>query len=879
MNETMLALRRASFLIDDPAERLSTIRGILAEERNRIELSFRAYPHGTSTGQAITDLVDLLIRTHYEARRNRTAAAGELALVAVGGTGRREMCPQSDIDLLILVPKKPRPEILAEAEAMLYPLWDLGFAVGQSVRTVDDALDAAERDVETYTSFLQERLIAGNFALYRNFVDSVLARPSSRRQRDLLSRKLEERQKRLTGQGGLAQMLEPNIKEGRGCLRDLHTLVWLGGIQYGARGLDDLARTGIIRPEEADNVRAANEFLLRARIGLHYTTGKKADLLDFSVQNEVADILGYREENGVPAVERFQHDFYRHVRVVDTLTTNYVSKLSESNSRRKPKVPKDARFCIKDGSLELPVDGVNPFLGNLELVLDLYAQAQETGAPIHSQTRWYVGQAVSILTPAEVDKKKLLPKLLALSRHPRAAEVGLRDLHRIGALKLIVPDFGKIDCQSQHDVYHVYTTDEHTLTVLERFSELEASENPLLSLLKQEFAKIKDREVLHLAALFHDIGKGVGGNHSEIGAKMVQRYAQEAGWSEARVTNVTDLVRHHLLLNYIAQRRDLDDDKTIRDLLATINDEHQLRKLFVLTWADISSVHPDAWNDWKAHLLYKLYTRAQSELSGDDSQQPDSATRRQLLVSSLPEDVQPAALEHLMRLPRRYASQVSTQQLVDHLQLINSLGSRRSVAVRVEDRGSHYEVAVASADRPGLLARICAGISLAHLSIATAQVYTRVDGVVLDLFSVMPLDSTQHRSALELANILETAMAELRGLDDEAVNERMKAYAERWSASFHRIMIPEILVAFNDQASDDHSVLDITAPDRLGLMFAIAAFFAEHGWVIHTARVLTEADRAIDSFYLTRADGSLIPEGKEREHASRQLKKLLEVAA
>ena len=299
----------------------------------------------------------------------------------------------------------------------------------------------------------------------------------------------------------------------------------------------------------------------------------------------------------------------------------------------------------------------------------------------------------------------------------------------------------------------------------------------------------------------------------------------------------------------------------------------------MLTWADISSVHPDAWNDWKAHLLYKLYTRAQSELSGDDSQQPDSATRRQLLVSSLPEDVQPAALEHLMRLPRRYASQVSTQQLVDHLQLINSLGSRRSVAVRVEDRGSHYEVAVASADRPGLLARICAGISLAHLSIATAQVYTRVDGVVLDLFSVMPLDSTQHRSALELANILETAMAELRGLDDEAVNERMKAYAERWSASFHRIMIPEILVAFNDQASDDHSVLDITAPDRLGLMFAIAAFFAEHGWVIHTARVLTEADRAIDSFYLTRADGSLIPEGKEREHASRQLKKLLEVAA
>jgi [protein-PII] uridylyltransferase len=177
------------------------------------------------------------------------------------------------------------------------------------------------------------------------------------------------------------------------------------------------------------------------------------------------------------------------------------------------------------------------------------------------------------------------------------------------------------------------------------------------------------------------------------------------------------------------------------------------------------------------------------------------------------------------------------------------------------------------------LARICAGLSLAHLSIATAQVYTRVDGVVLDLFSVMPLDSTQHRSALELANILESSMGELRVIDDAGLLRRMQDYVERWSASFHRIMIPEILVAFNDQASDDHSVLDITAPDRLGLMFAIAAFFAEHGWVIHTARVLTEADRAIDSFYLTRADGSLIPAGKEREQAIRQLRKLLEVAA
>jgi len=876
MNQTVQALRRAYFLTKDPLQRLNEVRQILSEERQRIEISFRAYPHGTSAAQSLTDLVDLLIRTHFEARRNHTAAAGELALVAVGGTGRREMCPQSDIDLLILVPKKAKAEVLAEAEAALYPLWDLGYPVGQSVRTIEDALAASERDVETYTSFLQERLIAGNFGLYRQFVESVLERPSTRRQKDLIARKLEERQKRLDGQGGLAQMLEPNLKEGRGCLRDIHTLVWLGGIQHGARGLDDLARAGIILPEEVDEVRTANEFFLRARIALHYTLNKKSDRLDFATQADVAQVLGYQDGAKGSAVERFQRDFYRHVRLVDTLTSNYVGKLSEGRTRQKPKVPTDKRYRVKDGFVELPFEGVSPFLGNLELVLDLYAQAQEVGAPLHPQTRWHAQQAVSLLTPEEVDRVRLLPRLLAIARHPKARETGLRDLHRIGALKLIVPDIGLIDCHSQHDVYHVYTTDEHTLTVLERLAELPASTEPLLRTLREELEKVTDLEVLHLAALYHDIGKGVPGNHSITGAKLVLKYALDAGFSEARASQAADLVKHHLLLNHIAQRRDLDDDKTIRDLLADLSDEHLLRKLFLLTWADISSVHPDAWNDWKAHLLYKLYDRAQAELSGVVGLQADSKTRRELLVSSLPEEERPLLLEHLTRLPRRYASQVSTREALEHLKLVQSLGSGRSVAVRVADHGSHFDVAVASPDRQGLLARICAGLSQAHLSIATAQVYTRVDGVVIDLFSVMPL-GTERLTAEALTKSLEESIGLMRGLAEASLHQRMDAYVERWSASFRRIMTPEIHVTFNDQASDDYTVLDVTAPDRLGLMFALAAFFAERGWVIHTARILTEADRAIDSFYLTHADGTRIAESAERDAAARALRKLLEV--
>ena len=878
MSELAARFRQAFFRIQDPTERISTLKSLLSGEREAIRERFLAGTSAQATAAALSDLVDAFLRALLEARRNTTPAAAEIALVAVGGYGRREMCPRSDVDLLILIPRKAGPQVLSEAEQILYPLWDMGFVVGQAVRTIPDCKKAADEDVETYTAFLQERFLGGNFPLYREFADFVSDRPSGRRQRHLTLMKLAERDKRLAAQGQLAQTLEPNLKEGRGCLRDLHTLVWLAGIQCGARNVEDLVRSGIVSPEELDDVRSANEFLLRARFALHYISEQKTDRLGFEDQESIARVLGYSDAGRVKAVEHFQKDFYSKVRTVDSITSQYCDRVASQGSRRLRATSSDPRFQIVDGAMEIKVVGANPFLSNIDLVLDVFRASQKSLIGVGATTRWYIRQAVSLVEPHEVDVAKLLPKLLEIMRNSSHKAFTLRELHRLGVINLIIPDFKLIDCHSQHDIYHLYTTDEHTLTVLSRLSTLARSDDPILQHLKTEYAKIPDHDILFIAALFHDVGKGLGADHSDSGARLVREYCKRAGISDTRAAQAADLVQHHLLLNFLAQRRDIEDPRTIRDLLAKINDAHLLRKLYVLTWADTSSVHPDAWSAWKANLLLKLYQGAMNELESVEAPERfDSDVRRDFLAQEAYGHPREEVLQHLKCLPRRYASSVSARQLADHLDLVAGLSSRRRCAVKARNMGSHWDLAIVSADRPGLLARICAALTTLRLSIASSQVYTRVDGVVIDLFSVIAEEPSRFADEADLERQAEKRLSEVRDLGTAELQETVDGHIRRWSSSVSRIMVAKVRVDFHDQDSDDYTILDITAPDRLGLLFDLTLYLSKRQWVIHSARVCTEADRALDSFSLTTPEGRPIVDEEARKAAKTDLVKLLQL--
>lgn len=876
MNQIDASFRQAFFRHGDPAERNRILKELLGTARDNLRARFYAGESGKANAAAYSDLVDAFLRAAYEVRRNTTTAASEMALVAVGGYGRREMCPRSDIDLLVLIPKKAGPEVLSEVEQILYPLWDMGFVVGQSVRSVSDCKKAAEEDVETYTAFLQERFLGGNFELYREFADFVSERPSGRRQRHLALLKLGERDKRLVAQGHLAQTLEPNLKEGRGCLRDLHTLVWLAGIQNGARNIDDLVRSGIIGPEELGSVREANEFMLRARIALHYLTGQKSDRLGFGEQENVAKLLGYQDEGTSKGVERFQKDFYRRVRTVDSLTSQYCDRVANIGRRRFGGSSPDPRFRIVDGTLEIKIDGANPFLSNIALVFEFYRAAQKAQVGAGPAARWYIRQAISLADPAEIDLAALLPKLLEIVRHSTDHGFTLRELHRLGVINLVVPDFKLIDCHSQHDIYHLYTTDEHTLTVLSRLAHLPKSDDPVLAHLKGELAKVADLDVLFIAALFHDVGKGLGPDHSDSGARLVREYCRSAGLSETRATQAAELVQHHLLLNFLAQRRDIDDPRTIRDLLARIDDAHQLRKLYVLTWADTSSVHPDAWSAWKASLLQRLYTGAMLELEQEGtSSRMDSEDRRAALAQEVEGHSREEVLEHIRRMPRRYASSVPAPLVADHLDLVQSLSSRRRCAARIRNEGSHRELSVVMVDRPGLLTRICAALTALRLSIVSSQVYTRTDGVAIDIFSVIPEDPASVSGNEDLADQVEQKLTSFLSLPVEALQEQVDQHIRRWGIGASRIMTPKARAEFHDQDSDDYTILDITAPDRPGLLFDLTLYLSKRHWVIHSARVCTEADKALDSFSLTTPEGRPISDEDERRTARTELLKLL----
>lgn len=877
MDQIETEFRQVFFRQSDPAERNRILKEMLRRERESIRERFVAGASGKAAAAAYSDLVDAFLRSVFEVRRNTNAAASELALVAVGGYGRREMCPRSDVDLLVLIPRKASPEVLAEAEHILYPLWDMGFVVGQSVRTVADCRKATEDDVETYTAFLQERFLGGSFPLYREFADFVAERPSGRRQRRLALLKLAEREKRLVAQGHLAQTLEPNLKEGRGCLRDLHTLLWLAGIQNGARNMDDLVRAGIVGPEELGSVRDANEFLLRARIALHYVTEHKSDRLGFGEQESVAAMLGYRDDGDTKAVERFQKDFYRRVRTVDSLTSQYCDHVAAIGSRRSRVASPDPRFRIDDGALEIEVDGANPFLSNIALVLDVFRAAQKAQVGAGPTTRWYVRQAVSLVQPEEIDLTTLLPKLLEIMRHSSERGFTLRELHRLGVINLVVPDFRLIDCHSQHDIYHLYTTDEHTLTVLCRLATLSKSDDPVLSHLKGELARIPDLDVLYIAALFHDVGKGLGADHSDSGARLVREYCRKAGFSESRALQAAQLVQHHLLLNYLAQRRDIDDPRTIRDLLARIDDAHLLRKLYVLTWADTSSVHPDAWSAWKASLLQRLYSGAMLEIEQEGAtSRIDSEERREALAQEVAGHSRDEVLEHIRRMPRRYASSVPARQVADHLDLVQSLSSRRRCAAKVRNEGSHKEASLVLVDRPGLLAHICAALTELRLSIVSSQVYTRTDGVAIDIFSVIPEDAAAFAGDEDMSRQIEERVTSLLDMPVESLQAHVDAQVRRWAVGEARIMTPKARVEFHDQDSDDYTILDVTAPDRLGLLFDLTLYLSKRQWVIHSARVCTEADKALDSFSITTPEGRPVTDGEARRSARSDLLRLLQ---
>lgn len=875
---------RDAFSQPDAAGRNREVKAVLQRQRDKIRRLNREGSSGADTVRFISEMVDTLLRVMWEHLENAIPEDARcVAVVAVGGYGRMELCPQSDIDLLVLTSPDPDGYEKEQAETIIRSLWDFGFTVGSSVRSLTQCKEASAKDPETWTSFLNERFIAGDYRLYRSFADLMRKRLFPWRIAALVRAKIDEHEARRERMGSLVQMLEPNIKEGSGCLRDVHSMMWIAKVRHDCANFEDLVREGLITPQEQEDIRAAYDFLLQVRCCIHFITGKKDDRLSFHLQPDVAAELGFTEEGSFKPVEIFLKVFYHHTKTVNRVTDAVISRWVppvHGARRGSAAVRQHERFAAVDGALELRVKTGNPFRGNLDLILDYFDLANSEGLRFGHQAILRLRQAVAQLALDEnLDVSAPLRRFLALCQRPERVGRMLRCMNDVGLIGLLIPDFHYIYCHSHHDIYHIYTTDEHTITVVRQLAYLGNTTERELASLRGALARISDRESLVLTCIYHDLGKGLGPGHSVTGARMSFAFMEAAGFSPSQSRLVSNLVLHHLLMNDVIQRRDLDDPKTIRDFLTKVETPVFLHNLYVLTYCDTSSVHPDAWSAWKASLLQKLYESALQTLQRPyreaqqatfelSARQPGEEELRAALARVIPEGEVAA---HIANLGENYLAAHSVEEAALHAGLLREAESA-GYGVHVRVRATHWEVTVAAPNEKALLCRIAGALAHLDLSILTAKIYTLGGQKAVDRFWVaVPRKEGLTADSLR-SSLLQELTARFR-LDREELRALRDRFRLRTRTLVDTGTTPNVLIS--NELSDAFTVLDVTCRDQIGILFQVALVLSELGLDVHGAVLTTEADKVLDSFYVTEENGAKLTDPARCAHVAETLKREL----
>ncbi|MBM3523421.1 MAG: [protein-PII] uridylyltransferase, partial [Alphaproteobacteria bacterium] len=603
----------------------TTLASGRATVRERFE-SGRA--SGAATVTALAFLVDQLVRSihdfadqHVFPAANPTASE-RLAVVAVGGYGRGELAPHSDVDLLFLQPYKPTPRNEQVVEFILYALWDLKLKVGHATRTVADCLRLAREDLTIRTALLESRFLCGDDKLYADLKKRFAADVVARTGPEFVQAKLAERNERHKRMGDSRYVVEPNIKEGKGGLRDLHTLFWIAKYVHRVAKPEELVDRGVFTAKEASTFAKAQDFLWTLRCWLHYLTGRAEDRLTFDVQTEIGQRLGYRDHRGMRGVERFMKHYFLTAKAVGDLTRIFCSALA-IDAERKPRLswrrlidrPKTLEgFLVENDRLNVARN--DAFAKDPVNFLRVFKVAQAHDMEIHPDALRLIRQEIKRVDAVRDDPEANAIFMDVLTAREGAERV-LRTMNEAGVFGRFVPDFGRVVAQTQHDMYHVYTVDEHTIFAIGILHRIENGEltadHPRSS---EVIHKVQSRRALYFALLLHDIAKGRGGDHSVIGAEIALKLGPRVGLSDEETESVAWLVRHHLAMSSTAFKRDIQDPKTIRDFCALVQSPERLRLLMCLTVADIRAVGPNVWNNWKATLIRELYDRAEEEMAG-----------------------------------------------------------------------------------------------------------------------------------------------------------------------------------------------------------------------------------------------------------------------
>lgn len=857
--------RLPAFPRGGPEDRLERARAYRKAAAAHVEALHRQYTSGLSICRLIAECLDRLVRGLFEELSAQMQPPPGLALAALGGYGRRETAPHSDVDLLLLRPASAKEDAVRPfAKAFNTLLWDCKLVVGWSVRTPSECARAAEDDHTVRTALLDCRFLAGDEKVYSQLADQVLRELLTHAaDRFIADKSLELRERRLK-YGDSIYLLEPNIKAGEGGLRDLEAALWIAQARYRTRGLRALLKASVLPESEVNLLTSARDFLMRIRNHLHTLRGRKEDRLTFDLQEQVAVFLDYPlpDQGGLP-VEQFMRHYYLSAKAIRTAADALIARCEETSSRR-PAAAADKKvppFKVFQGKLTLDGDA-RMLADDPSLSLRLFRVADELGVPLYSWARDQVLQAAPALEAAR-EQPKVVQEMKALLGRPGTRGALLFELHDLGVLGAVVPEFGRVTALHQHQLYHVYTVDVHTLFAVRRLYALRAgdlqAEVPGLS---REMQELADPLPLYLGMLLHDVGKGLGGNHAERGKAIASQVAARLQLTLRQAEITEFLVLHHLTMSETSQRRDLSDPDLIARFAAQCGDVEKLTCLYVLTYADMCSVSPTVWNEWRARLLQELFHKARAHLTGKGGG-ADASGSREAFEARWRRALGPKKTEALSRrLPERYFLSTSPRHAVLHARLLDRARvATLAAAVRASDARGCVEVTLAARDRPGLLA-LFAGVLSAHgLDILAAQIVSTGDGLALDAFTVRAAHGGElerhrwRRARADLARVLEDRTS----VDEILRKRRVGTLLQR---ALPRV---ETKVWLDNGSSARFTVVDVLAQDRVGLLHAIANALHRHGAQIELAKVATEAHRAIDSFYVT-ASGQKVeePAAKER---------------
>ena len=781
--------------------------------------------------------------------------AEKLSIISVGGYGRREMAPFSDVDLLFLTPYKMTPWSENVIETVLYLLWDLKLKVGHSSRSIKDCLRLGSEDYTIRTAMLEHRFVCGDINLASQLNDKLWKNLFSGTAKDFISAKLKERENRHE-KHGQRYMVEPNVKEGKGGLRDLQSLYWIAKYVYQTQNISDLVDLNVFRSDEYLQFEQAEEFLWAVRCQMHHLADRAIEQLSFDLQVEVASAMGYHDSRDQRAVEIFMQDYFRHATRVGDLTRIFLTSLEAVHAKdepllerifkRKPKIDND--YIVIHNRLAIKSE--KEFLTNPINLLKLFSEALRTGLLIHPNAMRLVSANLAMVNNefrASTEAQQIFLELLLKHGNPERA---LRRMNELGFLAKFIPEFEPIVAMMQFNMYHSYTVDEHTIQCLKTLAQIEKSE--LVEELPIASSILKDgvnRKVIYIALLLHDIGKGRSDDHSILGAKIAKQVSPRLGLNKQETETVEWLVRYHLLMSDMAQKRDISDPRTVRDFAKAVQSVKRLNLLTVLTVCDVRSVGPDTWNNWKATLIRQLYaeTKAILEQGAEALNRENRMTEaKKALREKLSEwDNKDIKIET----GRHYPPYWQGFQVDAQFAFAKLLRNLRADEIKIEltpdtDRDA-TRICFALSDHPGIISRLAGALALVGANVVDARSYTSKDGFATAAFWIQDGDGSPYNQARfsRLRRMIEkTLSGEI--ITREAIKERDK-FKKREKA----FKVPTS-ITFDNEGSEIYTIIEVDTRDRPGLLFDLTRTLANMNVYIASAVIATYGEQVVDSFYV-----------------------------